>query len=57
MVDNWRKQTAVRVSQYDWGKVIADAYPFVERQNDLQMLNRQNVIKLLEIRLLVVLCL
>jgi len=47
-VDNWRKETALRVSQYDWDKVIADAHPFVERQNDLQMLNRQNLIKLLE---------
>jgi hypothetical protein len=46
--DNWRKETALRVSQYDWDKVIADAHPFVERQDDLQMLNRQNLIKLLE---------
>ncbi len=46
--DNWRKETVLRVSQYDWDKVIADAHPFVERQNDLQMLNRQNLIKLLE---------
>ena len=45
---NWRKETALRVSQYDWDKVIADAHPFIERQNDLQMLNRQNLIKLLE---------
>ena len=47
-VDNWRKETALRVSQYNWDKVITDAHPFVERQNDLQMLNRQNMIKLLE---------
>jgi len=46
--DNWRKETALRVSQYDWDKVIADAHPFVERQNDLLMLNRHNVINLLE---------
>jgi len=47
-VDNWRKETAMRVSQYDWDKVVTDAHPFIERRDDLQMLTMQNVMKLLE---------
>jgi len=47
--DNWRKEIALRVSQYDWGKVVSDVQPFIERQEDLQMLNKENLIKLLEV--------
>jgi len=47
-VDNWRKETALRVSQYDWDKVIADVRPFIERKKELQMLTEQNLIKLLK---------
>jgi hypothetical protein len=46
--DSWRKETASRVSQYDWDKVISDVQPFIERREDLQMLNKENLIKLLE---------
>ncbi len=46
-VANWRKETSLRVSQYDWDKVIADVRPFIERQEQLKMLNKQNLIKLL----------
>ncbi len=45
---NWRKETTLRVSRYDWDKVIADARPFIERQEQLQMLTKQNLIKLLK---------
>jgi len=47
-MDNWKKETALRVSQYDWDRVIADVHSFIERREDLQMLNKQNLIKLLE---------
>jgi len=46
--DNWRKETTLRVSRYDWDKVIADAHPFIERQEELKMLTKQNLIKLLK---------
>jgi len=45
---NWRKETALRISKYDWGKVIADVRPFLEKQRDLGMLTKGNLIKLLE---------
>lgn len=46
--DSWRKETALRVSQFNWDKVVSDVQPFIERQEDLQMLNKENLIKLLE---------
>jgi len=45
---NWRNETALRVSRYDWDKVIADARPFIERQEELKMLTKQNLLKLLK---------
>ena len=45
---NWRKQIALKVSQYDWHKVIADVHPFLEKQEDLKILTKQNLIKLLK---------
>ncbi|MBC8468995.1 MAG: nucleotidyl transferase AbiEii/AbiGii toxin family protein [Planctomycetes bacterium] len=44
---NWRKEIALKVSEYDWLKVIADVHPFIERQEDLKILTKQNLIKLL----------
>ena len=44
---NWRKETALRVSQYDWHKVNADVRPFLEKQEELKILTKQNLIKLL----------
>jgi hypothetical protein len=45
---NWRKETILKVSRYDWDKVVADARPFIERQEDLKILTKQNLIKLLK---------
>ena len=45
--ENWKHQIAVRVSEFDWNKVIADVKPFIEKQSDLQMLTLPNLIKLL----------
>jgi len=45
---NWRDETALRVSRYDWDKVVADARPFIERQEELKMLTKQNLLKLLK---------
>jgi hypothetical protein len=46
--ENWRQQIIVRVSEFDWNKVIADVKPFIEKQSDLQMITSQNLIKLLK---------
>ncbi|MFA5293070.1 MAG: nucleotidyl transferase AbiEii/AbiGii toxin family protein [Phycisphaerae bacterium] len=47
-IDNWKNETAQRISQYDWNKVIADVRPFIERQQDLKLLAKENLLKLLE---------
>ena len=46
--ENWRELIALRVSEFDWNKVIADVKPFIEKQSDLQMLTPQNLVKLLK---------
>jgi predicted nucleotidyltransferase component of viral defense system len=46
--ENWRKKISVQISKYDWDKVIADVRPFVEKQRDLEMLTKGNLIKLFE---------
>ena len=46
--ENWRQQIAMSVSEFNWNKVVADVKPFIEKQSDLQMLSRQNLIKLLK---------
>jgi len=46
--ENWRQEISVRVSEFDWNKVIADVKPFIEKQSDLQMLTQQNIEKLLK---------
>ncbi|MEN8126941.1 MAG: nucleotidyl transferase AbiEii/AbiGii toxin family protein [Planctomycetota bacterium] len=45
--DNWRRQITERLAEFDWDKIIADVKPFIEKQNDLQMLTQDNLIKLL----------
>ncbi|MBN2210689.1 MAG: nucleotidyl transferase AbiEii/AbiGii toxin family protein, partial [Sedimentisphaerales bacterium] len=46
--DNWRKETVKRITEYDWDKVITDVRPFVERNQDLRILTKKNLLKLLE---------
>jgi predicted nucleotidyltransferase component of viral defense system len=45
---NWRSETAIRISKYDWKKVISDVRPFVEKQKELEMLTKEILLKLLE---------
>lgn len=47
--DNWRKETAKMLSEYNWNRVIEDVKPFVEKQQELKMLTQNNLLKLLEI--------
>lgn len=46
--DNWRVETAQRLAVFDWDKVIADVKPFIEKQDQLNMLTRENMLILLE---------
>lgn len=45
--ENWKKETAKRISKYNWDRVIEDVRPFVERQKDLELLTKDNLIKML----------
>lgn len=45
---NWAQVMAQKILALDWKKVIDDLQPFVERKNDLLMLTRENMIKLLK---------
>lgn len=47
--ENWRKETSVQISKYNWDKVIADVRSFVEKQRDLELLTKENLIKMLKI--------
>ena len=47
--DNWRKHVTEAVSEMDWAKVISDVQPFIERRQDLEMLKKENIVKLLNI--------
>jgi hypothetical protein len=47
-LSNWSKVIAQKISALDWKKVTDDLQPFVERKNDLLMLNRENIISLLK---------
>jgi predicted nucleotidyltransferase component of viral defense system len=47
--DNWRKHVIEAVSEMDWAKVYADVQPFIERRQDLEMLRKENIVKLLNI--------
>jgi predicted nucleotidyltransferase component of viral defense system len=45
--NNWQQHVAERIEQLDWEKVIADVKPFIEKQSDVQLLTKENLIKIL----------
>ncbi|MBN1795389.1 MAG: nucleotidyl transferase AbiEii/AbiGii toxin family protein [Sedimentisphaerales bacterium] len=47
---NWRQELCERLSDFDWDKVIADIKPFVEKQSELNMITRNNVLELIKNR-------
>jgi predicted nucleotidyltransferase component of viral defense system len=47
--DNWRKKIALLISEYVWDKVITDVRPFLEKEEDLKMLTKENILKLLQV--------
>ncbi|MFA6185919.1 MAG: nucleotidyl transferase AbiEii/AbiGii toxin family protein [Phycisphaerae bacterium] len=48
--DNWSAQIAQRLCEFDWNKAIADVKPFVEKQSELNMITRDNILDLLKYR-------
>lgn len=44
---NWRRIISDRVMQMDWSKVVADVRPFLERDEDVEMLTRENLLSTL----------
>lgn len=47
-VAEWRVLIADRVARMDWDRVVADVRPFLERSEEIEMLTRKNVLRLLE---------
>ena len=45
---NWKREIAKRISDYNWDKVIEDVRPFLEKRQEIEMLTRKNLLKLLE---------
>ena len=46
--DNWKNEIITVISSLNWKNVITDLRPFIEKQQDLQMLTKDNLIKLLK---------
>ena len=47
-VVDWRKLVVERVSAMTWDRVVEDVRPFLERTEDLTLLKREQVLRLLE---------
>jgi predicted nucleotidyltransferase component of viral defense system len=45
--ENWRSEIVGSIAEWDWDKVVADVRPFIEREGDLDLLSKENVLKLL----------
>lgn len=46
-VTRWRELVAKRLEELDWSRIIEDLRPFVERQSDLEQINKERVEALL----------
>ena len=46
-MSNWKLPVIERVKMMDWGRVLSDLRPFLERQDDLKLLTRENILQLL----------
>ncbi len=46
-ISNWKLPVIERVKKMDWDRALSDLRPFLERQNDLKILTKENVLKLL----------
>ena len=46
--DDWQLHVARHIEQMEWNKVITDVKPFIEKQSDVQLLTKENLIKALK---------
>jgi hypothetical protein len=45
--DNWRNVIQERIKVMSWDRVVDDVAPFLEKETELQMLTRDNLLALL----------
>ena len=45
--ENWKKCLTEAVEKFDFHKVLTDVEPFIENRNELQLLTKENIVKLL----------
>ena len=43
----WRRSLAERMDAMDWGRAVTDLHPFLERQEDIELVNRDDLLRLL----------
>jgi len=43
----WRRSLAERMDAMDWGRAVTDLRPFLERQEDIELVNRDDLLRLL----------
>jgi hypothetical protein len=48
--NNWHSELIQRLREFDWNKVIIDVKPFIEKQNELNMITKDNIINLVKNR-------
>ncbi len=46
--DNWREVVRGRIRGFDWNRVVADVRPFIDQGTNLDILSRENVLRVLE---------
>ena len=46
--ENWRDVVRQRVLTFDWPKVVADVRPFLDQEAGMEILTRENVLRLLD---------
>lgn len=47
---NWSSLIARRINEVDWKRAVEDVRPFIERAQDLELLTKKNLLKLLKTR-------
>jgi hypothetical protein len=43
----WRRSLAERMDAMDWDRAVTDLRPFLERQDDIELVNRDDLLQLL----------
>lgn len=44
---NWRNELSKKISTFNWKEAIADIKPFIEKQEQLELLSKENILRLL----------